>query len=125
MRGKRTIWGGRAKVRSALYMAALVASRHNSVLAVFYQRLVSAGKAKKLAITAVMRKLLTILNAIIRDSTTLAKRLTNKTVAHPTPLPMGEGADPAQPQDFQSSRRLGFPPLSRYAQAKQICSMWR
>jgi transposase len=67
MRGRRTIWGGRAKVRSALYMAALVASRHNPVLAVFYQRLVSAGKAKKLAITAVMRKLLTILNAIIRD----------------------------------------------------------
>jgi transposase len=67
MRGKRTIWGGRAKVRSALYMAALVASRHNPVLAAFYQRLVSAGKAKKLAITAVMRKLLTILNAIIRD----------------------------------------------------------
>jgi transposase len=67
MRGRRTIWGGRAKVRSTLYMAALVASRHNPVLAAFYQRLVSAGKAKKLAITAVMRKLLTILNAIIRD----------------------------------------------------------
>jgi transposase len=68
MRGKRTIWGGRANVRSALYMAALVASRHNPVLAVFYQRLISAGKAKKLAITAVMRKLLTILNAMIRDN---------------------------------------------------------
>lgn len=68
MRGKRTTWGGRAKVRSVLYMAALVASRHNPVLAAFYQRLVSAGKAKKLAITAVMRKLLTILNAMIRDS---------------------------------------------------------
>lgn len=67
MRGKRTTWGGRAKVRCALYMAALVASRHNPVLATFYQRLVSAGKAKKLAITAVMRKLLTILNAMIRD----------------------------------------------------------
>jgi transposase len=67
MRGKRTTWGGRAKVRCALYMAALVASRHNPVLAAFYQRLVSAGKAKKLAITAVMRKLLTILNAMIRD----------------------------------------------------------
>jgi transposase len=67
MRGRRTIWGGRANVRSTLYMAALVASRHNPVLAAFYQRLVSAGKAKKLAITAVMRKLLTILNAIVRD----------------------------------------------------------
>jgi len=67
MRGRRTTWGGRAKVRSALYMAAPVASRHNPVLTAFYQRLVSAGKAKKVAITAVMRKLLTILNAIIRD----------------------------------------------------------
>jgi transposase len=70
MRGKRTTWGGRAKVRSVLYMAALVASRRNPTLAAFYQRLVSAGKAKKLAITAVMRKLLTILNAMIRDNTT-------------------------------------------------------
>jgi transposase len=68
MRGKRMIWGGRAAVRSVLYMAALVASRHNPVLAAFYQRLVSAGKAKKLAIAAVMRKLLTILNAMIRDN---------------------------------------------------------
>ena len=68
LRGKRTTWGGRAKVRSVLYMAALVASRHNPMLAAFYQRLVSAGKAKKLAITAVMRKLLTILNAMIRDN---------------------------------------------------------
>lgn len=69
MRGKRTTWGGRAKVRSVLYMAALVASRRNPVLAAFYQRLVTAGKAKKLAIIAVMRKLLTILNAMIRDNT--------------------------------------------------------
>lgn len=67
MRGKRTTWGGRAKVRCALYMAALVASRCNPVLAAFYQRLLRAGKAKKLALTAVMRKLLTILNAIMRD----------------------------------------------------------
>ena len=69
MRGKRTTWGGRAKVRCALYMAALVASRRNPVLKAFYQRLVSPGKAKKLALTAVMRKLLTILNAMVRDNT--------------------------------------------------------
>lgn len=68
MRGKRTTWGGRAKVRCALYMAALVASRCNPVLAAFYQRLLRAGKAKKLALTAVMRKLLTILNAMVRDN---------------------------------------------------------
>jgi transposase len=68
MRGKRTTWGGRAKVRCALYMAALVASKRNPVLKVFYQRLLQAGKAKKLALTAVMRKLLTIINAMVRDN---------------------------------------------------------
>ena len=69
LRGKRTIWGGRANVRAALYMAALVASRYNPTLSRFYQRLLQAGKPKKVALTAVMRKLLTILNAIIRDQT--------------------------------------------------------
>jgi len=69
MRGKRTTWGGRAKVRAVLYMAALVAAHRNPVLTGFYQRLLAAGKAKKLALTAVMRKLLTILNAILRDKT--------------------------------------------------------
>jgi transposase len=68
-RGRRTTWGGRSKVRAVLYMAALVASRHNPTLKSFYQRLVQAGKAKKLALVAVMRKLITILNAIVRDQT--------------------------------------------------------
>jgi transposase len=67
MRGRRTTWAGRAKVRSVLYMAALTASQHNDALKSFYQRLLHAGKPKKLALTAVMRKLLTILNAMIRD----------------------------------------------------------
>ena len=67
MRGKRTTWGGRAGVRAALYMAALVASRCNPVIAAFYRRLLEAGKPKKLALTACMRKLLTILNAMLRD----------------------------------------------------------
>ncbi len=66
-RGKRTIGGGRACVRSMLYMAALVASRHNPKLKAHYQRLLAAGKAKKVALTALMRKLITILNAILRD----------------------------------------------------------
>ena len=69
MRGRRTVCGGRAPVRTALYMAALVASRRNPVIAAFYQRLVSAGKCKKLALTACMRKLLVILNAILREHT--------------------------------------------------------
>ncbi len=67
MKGRRTIWGGRAPVRAVLYMAALVAVRHNPTLRAFYQRLLTAGKAKKLALTAAMRKLLVILNAILRD----------------------------------------------------------
>ncbi len=65
-RGRRTIWGGRAHVRAVLYMGALVAARHNPVIAAFYQRLLAAGKPKKLALTACMHKLLTILNALLR-----------------------------------------------------------
>ena len=66
LRGKRTVWGGRAKVRTALYMGAMVASRFNPVIKDFYQRLLSAGKPKKLALTPGMRKLLTILNAMLK-----------------------------------------------------------
>ena len=68
-RGRRTIWGGRAVVRTVLYMGALVATRCNPVLREFYQRLLAAGKPKKLALTACMRKLLTILNSMVRDGT--------------------------------------------------------
>jgi transposase len=68
-RGRRAIWGGRAPVRAALYMAALVAMRHNPVLARFYQRLRAAGKPAKVALVAVMRRLLTILNAILQQQT--------------------------------------------------------
>jgi transposase len=66
-RGARHCWGGRRAVRTALYMAALAATRWNPTIAAFYQRLVQAGKPKKLALVACMRKLLTILNAILRD----------------------------------------------------------
>ena len=68
LRGKRKVWGGRAQVRAALYMAALVATRFNPVLQTFYQRLCAAGKPKKLALTACMRKLLTILNLMVRQN---------------------------------------------------------
>lgn len=67
--GKRRIWGGRAKVRAVVYMAALSAIRYNPVFKVFYERLLQAGKPKKVAIVACMRKLLTILNAMLRDKT--------------------------------------------------------
>ena len=67
MRGRRTVSGGRARVRAVLYMGALVASRHNPGIRSFYQRLLASGKAKKLAITACMRKLLTILNAMAKS----------------------------------------------------------
>lgn len=66
-RGRRTIFGGRAALRSALYMPTLSAITHNPAIRAFYQRLVAAGKAKKVAIIAAMRKLLTILNAMIRN----------------------------------------------------------
>lgn len=68
-RGRRQVWGGRAPLRAALYMAALVASRHNPTIHRFYTRLVAAGKPKKLALVACMRKLLVILNAILRHHT--------------------------------------------------------
>jgi transposase len=66
MRGKRTIFGGRGSVRRVLYMAALVATRFNPVIKSFYNRLVAVGKPKKVALVACMRKLLTILNAMVK-----------------------------------------------------------
>jgi transposase len=66
-KGKSVISGGRASARAGLFMAALVASRHNPVLKAFYQRLLAAGKPKMVALIAVARKLLTILNAMLRD----------------------------------------------------------
>jgi len=70
LRGRRTVWGGRARVRSTLYMATLVATRCNPVVRSFYQHLCTGGKAKKVALTACMRKLLTILNSMLRNHTT-------------------------------------------------------
>jgi transposase len=69
LKHKRLVWGGRAPVRAALFMAALVGTRCNPVLRVFYRRLLAAGKPKKVALTACMRKLLTILNAMMRTNT--------------------------------------------------------
>ena len=69
LRGKRTVWGGRAGVRTALYMAVLSATRFNPPIRAFYQRLLAAGKPKKVALTACMRKLLIILNAMLKHGT--------------------------------------------------------
>jgi len=66
-RGKRTVWGGRSHLRSVLYMATLNASRFNPVISGFYRRLVEAGKKPKVALTACMRKLLVILNSIMKN----------------------------------------------------------
>ena len=66
LRGKRTVWGGRARIRAVLYMGALVASQYNPVIRDFYRRLLAAGKPKKLALTACMRKLLVILNSMLK-----------------------------------------------------------
>lgn len=68
-RGKRAVWGGRAPIRAVLYMGALVAARFNPVIRAFYLRLCAAGKAKKVALTACMRKLLLILNAMLKHRT--------------------------------------------------------
>jgi transposase len=68
-RGRRMVMGGRASVRTALYMPTLTAIRHNPPLQAFYQRLIGRGRPAKVAITACMRKLLVILNAILRDQT--------------------------------------------------------
>ena len=67
MKGKRRIKGGRAPIRTVLYMAMLSAIQHNPVMRSFYLRLVAQGKHKKVAITACMRKMMTILNAMVRD----------------------------------------------------------
>ena len=68
-RGKRAVWGGRRQLRAALYMATLVATRCNPTIRACYEHLLAVGKAKKVALTACMRKLLTICNAIIKSNT--------------------------------------------------------
>jgi transposase len=75
VRGRRLIWAGRAQARSLMFMAALAASRHNPPLRAFYERLLAHGKPKKAALTAVARKLLTMLNAILRDQTAWSPEL--------------------------------------------------
>jgi transposase len=79
LRGKRIIWGGRANVRAALYMAALVASRRNVIIKDFYARLRNAGKPPKVALVACMRKLLTILNSMIKHNARWSDSFTHQT----------------------------------------------
>ncbi len=69
-RGKRTVWGGGARVRAALYRAALTATRYNPIIKAFYRRLCGVGKARKVALTACMRKLLIILNSMVKHQQT-------------------------------------------------------
>ncbi len=81
LRGKRAVWGGRSRVRAVLYMGALAASRHNPAIRDFYQRLLAAGKPKKVALVACMRKLLVILNAMLKHGS-LWCDITQPVVAH-------------------------------------------
>jgi transposase len=69
LRGRRAVWGGRSEVRAALYMGAMVAARRNPVVREFYERLLAAGKPKKVALVACMHKLLLILNAVLKQRT--------------------------------------------------------
>ena len=86
LRGRRTIWGGRAHVRTVLYMGTLVATRYNPQIKAFYERLLAAGKVKKVALTACMHKVLTMLNALL---------------THRTRWP---------PQEVQSEKKIQRPP---------------
>ena len=81
LRGKRAVWGGRSRVRAVLYMGALVASRHNPAIRDFYQRLVAAGKPKKVALVASMRKLLVTLNSMLKHGYPW-RDMTQPVVAH-------------------------------------------
>ena len=80
-RGKRAVWGGRSRVRAVLYMGALVASRHNPAIRDFYQKLLAAGKPKKVALVASMRKLLVTLNAMLKHGYPW-RDMTQPVVAH-------------------------------------------
>ena len=81
LRGKRAVWGGRSRVRAVLYMGALVASRHNPAIRDFYQRLLAAGKPKKVALVASMRKLLVTLNTMLKHGSPW-RDMTQPVVAH-------------------------------------------
>ena len=81
LRGKRAVWGGRSRVRAVLYMGALVASRHNPAIRDFYQRLLAAGKPKKVALVASMRKLLVTLNSMLKHGYPW-RDMTQPVVAH-------------------------------------------
>ena len=81
LRGKRAVWGGRSRVRAVLYMGALVASRHNPAIRDFYQRMLAAGKPKKVALIASMRKLLVTLNAMLKHGYPW-RDMTQPVVAH-------------------------------------------
>jgi len=83
MKGRRCIWGGRAHVRQVLYMAAMSASNWNPVLKVFHNRLKAAGKLPKIALVAVMRKMITTLNAMVRDDVVWADRVSGR---HSVPI---------------------------------------
>ena len=81
LRGKRAVWGGRSRVRAVLYMGALVASRHNPAIRDFYQRLLAAGKPKKVALVESMRKLLVTLNSRLKHGSPW-RDMTQPVVAH-------------------------------------------
>ena len=82
LRGRRFVQGGRASVRGVLYMGALVATKRNVVIRAFYARLLAAGKPKKLALVACMRKLLTILNTMIRTGQRWCAEYADRALIH-------------------------------------------
>lgn len=110
-RGQRTTWGGRGRVRSTLYMAAMSAIRHNPVIREMYERLIGAGKPRMVAMVACMHKILTILNAMMKNGTywvpdyeaqRQARKAAERVAAEPAP--QAAGATPKPPVTMAQSR---------------------
>lgn len=106
-RGTRTIHAGRSRVRRGLYMPALSASRFNPILKEFYQRLVAAGKAHKVALVAVMRKLIRLLNRLLRDAQFEPNQSTLVRSAKQSGAPLGDGRGEVPQRGIEGERKCG------------------
>jgi hypothetical protein len=122
LRGRRFVQGGRASVRAVLYLAALVASKRNAVIRAFCLRLLAAGKPKKLALTACMRKLLTILNAIARTQTPWSTEFALAAARHARRLltPELSCGSPSSMRGERSSHDAGSQ-ARHHAAARPVC----
>ena len=126
LRGKRTVWGGRARLRAVLSMGALVATRHHPQRKDFYERLGTAGKPKQVALTACLRQRLTMRNAILRHglpwrTPELAHGAERPGRSPRVPCQAGAGRGPAGPRPAPASRRQSVVPELRPLNTKDSC----